>query len=142
MVLRASQRWRAARAEPGQADPEGPASGSSPELRQLPRDVRPGGGPGCCVLASTRRAGHPCAPLGRSGEEAAHAFQSHASLVETADQREVGAGGLQVRADQAADRGALPRRNNSDQSGSSWLVAGKEAKFKRWCWLVPEAEGG
>lgn len=28
---------------------------------QLPRDGRPGGGPGCRVLASTRRAGHPCA---------------------------------------------------------------------------------
>ena len=58
----------------------------------------------------------------------ARALQSHGVAVETEAQREVSVGGPQMRAEQAV--GGLHSGNNSEESGSSWLVGTKELSTK------------
>lgn len=58
----------------------------------------------------------------------ARALQSHGVAVETEAQREVSVGGPQMRAEQAV--GGLHSGNNSEESGSSWLVSTKELSTK------------
>lgn len=80
--------------------------------------------------------------LGQFVEKVALVLKSHIFVDEIKAQREVMVGGQQLHVDQAVDS-ASPGWNNSDVSGSSWLICNKKLSSESgagWSWQLSIAE--
>ena len=63
-------------------------------------------------------------------KKVAHILQNHIVLVEIEAKREVGVRDPQMHVDQEVE-GRLHLLNNSDESGSSWLIGNKKLRLKK-----------